>query len=289
MSEPSGRLSPAALAHRLRLLQAEMRELPATARAGLLREQIEAAVKGLGSGKERAFLRELAEHFPAGAGPIGAPAEAPAPAAAAAAAKPAELFLAMAPEQQAAAVTELLSQGVLELPPAEKEGGGEAGEAETRAMLCGFMSKVVPFFLRTLGSLGIQTEGLVDRLSVQRLEALAAGDCAGMDVAELRAEVEQLGVCLCALMSAIPTLGKFSAQALAEELSAERIEDLARNEGKGTFERWEALYWRKYREVSAAFSDGTLERDMNQKLAAHVDKWLQRTRQQTPARKGRAP
>lgn len=291
MSEPTGRLSVAALAHRLRLLQAEMRDVPAGARAGLLREQIEAALKGLPPDKERAFLRELADHFPAGASPAGAPAT-PAPAAAPSpvpAATPAELFLAMGPEQQAAAVSELLSQGVLELPAAPESGRELTGDTDARAMLCGFMSKVIPFFLRALSSLGIQTEGVVDRASVQRLEALAAGECATMDVAELRAEMDQLGLCLCALVSAIPTLGKFCAQALSEELSAERVEDLARNEGKGTFERWEAVYWRKYREVSAAFADGTLERDVNQRVAAHVDKWLQRTRQQAPARKGKAP
>lgn len=290
MSEPTGRLSVAALAHRLRLLQAEMRDVPAGARAGLLREQIEGALKGLPPAKERAFLRELADHFPAAA-PAGAPAT-PAPAAPpspAAAATPAELFLAMGPEQQAAAVSELLSQGVLEFPAAPESGPETAGDTDARAMLCGFMSKVIPFFLRALTSLGIQTEGVVDRASVQRLEALAAGEWATMNVADLRAEMDQLGLCLCALVSAVPTLGKFCAQALSEELSAERVEDLARNEGKGTFERWEAVYWRKYREVSAAFSDGTLERDVNQRVAAHVDKWLQRTRQQAPARKGKAP
>jgi hypothetical protein len=201
---------------------------------------------------------------------------------------PAEAFLGLAPEARAAVVAGLVAEGLLSLPRAPGDrGGAGGGNAELSAMLCGFVSKVLPFFLRTLGSLGVAADGLVDQGSVQRLEALAAGNCAELDAAELRAEVEQLGVCLCSLMSVVPTLGKFCTQALAQQLSAERIEDLARNEGKGAFERWEAVYWRKYREVSKAFSDGTLERDVNQKVAAHVDKWLQRTRQHTSARKGK--
>jgi|GEM_PF-3167220 len=290
MAEPSGRQSPEALAHRLRLLQAEMRDLPAPARAELLREQIAAAVKAMGPGKGPSFLRELADHFPDGSGPVVQAVAAPlAPPPAPPPPSPAEQFLALAPEQRAAVVADLAAQGLLELPRAPRASGSLGGGAEVSAVLCGFVSKVLPFFQRTLASLGVSADGLVDQASVQRLEALAAGDCEGMDAAELRAEVEQLGVCLCALMSVVPTLGKFCTQALAQQLSAERIEDLARNEGKGTFERWEAIYWRKYRDVSKALSDGTLERDVNQKVAGHVDKWLQRARQHAPARKGKSP
>jgi hypothetical protein len=302
MAEQSGKQSPAALAQRLRLLQAEMRDLPSAARAELLREQIEAAVKGLGATRAPAFLRELADHFPDGSSPTAVTAEPVAAVAApvaaaqvavaapvAPAADPADGFLALTAEQRAAVVEELVANGLLSLPRSPQAGGVVGGNTEMSAMLCGFVSKVLPFFLRTLSSLGVAADGLVDQASVQRLEALAAGNCENLDAAELRAEIEQLGVCLCSLMSVVPTLGKFCTQALAQQLAAERIEDLARNEGKGTFERWEAIYWRKYREVSKAFSDGTLERDVNQKVAGHVDKWLQRTRQHTPARKGKSP
>ena len=296
MSDQTARQSVAALAHRLRLLHAEMKDLAPEARAALLREQIEAAMAGLAPGKAVPFLRELAEHFPDGSGPAAAPAapaprEAGVPPPAVRPAAPAELFLAMAPEERAAAVRDLMAQGLVEVsPPARESALGAGPGAEAAAMLCGLVTQVVPFFLRTLSSLGVSSEGLVDQASLQRrLEALAQGEGSDADLQALRAEVHQLGVCLCALMSVIPNLGKFCTQALAQDLSAERIEDLARNEGKGAFERWEAIYWRKYREVSRAFGDGTLEREVNQRVATHVDKWLQRTRQRAPAAKGTGP
>ena len=294
MTEQTSRQSAAALAHRLRLLQAEMRDLTPEARAGLLREQIEVAVAGLGSGRGPAFLRQLEAHFAdwsslAVEGPEAVPAPAaPSPVAAPApAASPAEQFLDLPPETQAAAVLDLQARGLLPRSGGRAVAPGREGDTELRVALCGFVGTVVPFFLRTLASLGVSADGLVDQALVSRLEALAAGEAAALGTAELRAEVEQLGACLCSLLSVIPTLGKHCTQALAEQLSAERIEDLARNQGKGVMERWEAVYWRKYREVSKAFSDGVLEKDVNQKVAAHVDKWLQRARQHPPAKKGR--
>ena len=100
-----------------------------------------------------------------------------------------------------------------------------------------------------------------------------------MGPAETNALLEGLALAVSSLISVIPHLGKYCTQGLAQQLAAERIEDLSHNEGKAVLERWDAVYWRKYKQMSGAFSDGTLEKDIDMKVASHVDKWLQRARQ----------
>ena len=122
-------------------------------------------------------------------------------------------------------------------------------------------------------------KGLVDADVLARAEGGIAGTDPAMGPVETDALLKRLALAVSSLISVIPHLGKYCTQSLAQQLAAERIEDLSHNEGKAVLERWDAVYWRKYRQMSTAFTDGTLEKDINMKVAAHIDKWLQRARQ----------
>lgn len=268
-----------ALAHRLRLLQSEIGDKDPELRSDLLREQIEAAVKRIPDNRKAAFLSELARHFPV-LDEAHAPVSVP-PGQGDVEKSPSEVFTSLPAEKQAEIVSDLIERGVLDVATDSPATDLETAPAAARAdrMFCDLARGIVPFFLRTVNSLGIAVEGLVDSDIVEKLEAYVAGEETDISPAELDAALEQLAVAVSSLISVIPHLGRYATQTLAQQLAAERIEDLARNEGKPALQRWDTVYWGKYKEVSRAFSDGTLEKDVNQKVAAHIDKWLQRARQ----------
>ena len=262
------------LASRLRLIQANFADDPATVRQGYITEEIERAIKPISPTRRKAYLDSLAERFPSWDGTRSTAGSDVKDVAVAAAPLTAEELVArlvelaptLSPEARTAFATQLQVVGLsikeaanvfLALPAdLQKKLGVPAGkplQLERAVKVLAITAEVTLKMDQLAWALWKQ----VARQSVVKKEGelpkLAGPYLAGdpeISAAQVAQPVEQTRKLIAALLGAVGRAGSLYANDYARNMAPDALEDWAKMEKK-TFESVEAACWRKFKQQAA--------------------------------------
>jgi hypothetical protein len=276
------------LASRLRLIQANFADDPASVRHGYITEEIERALKDISPTKRKAYLEALAERFPAWEGVRSAPTSDDKAGAAPLTAEELvarllQLAPTLSPEARAAFANQLHAAGLsikesadafLQLPPElQKKLGLASGKPLhlERAVKVLIITTELALALDQLA--WALWKQLAPRSTIRKesdFQRLAGSYLAGdaeVSGAQLMQPVEKTRRLIAGLLGAVGRAGSAYAKKYASQLSPEVIEDWAKMEKKFT-ESLEAACWRKFvQHAKEHASEPAIEHEIQEAIA----------------------
>ncbi len=285
----------AATANRLRLIQVDFADEPATVREGYLADELERAVGQLPPEHRATFLDDLARVFPTWDQNVAVP---PAQVGSNGQAlmdrkelqdpgflvtRLAELTAALSPERKRQLADPLIRVGLL---PAEATTWPAAEVAALRqalplpadrapdaervlaliVLLMDFVTSLEQIVWNMWKTLTPQTPPRRGA-GLQKMVGQYLGGDAAISRHDLEQELERLRRHSAALVSAIGQTGREFAQHYAAKFAPAEIEAAIRLEPKKIFTALETLCWKKYVELAAGMSEATVDREIMQAVA----------------------
>lgn len=278
----------AGLASRLRLVQANFADDPASVRQGYITEEIERALKSISPSKRKAYLDALMERFPAWEGVRSAPSSddkaGPAPLTAEELlSRLVQLAPTLSPEARTAFAGQLQAVGLsvkesanafLDLPPElQKKLGlatGKPLQLERAVKLLVITTELALALEQLAWALWKQ---LAPRSAIRKdseFNRLAGNYLAGdgeVSTAQVTQSVEKTRRLIAGLLGAVGRAGSAYAKKYSSQLSPELIEDWARLEKKWN-ESLEAACWRKFlQHAKEHASEPAIEHEIQEAIA----------------------
>jgi len=281
------------LAARLKLIQANFADDPASVRQGYITEEIERALKPVSPTRRKIYLDCLADRFPAWEG-IRSTAESDVKAVAAAPMRPEELVASLvqlaptlSPENRAAFAAQLQAVGLtvkesadayLELPPeVQKKLGlapGKKLQLERAVKLLAITTELALVLEQLAWALWKQ---LAPKSSIRKeteLSKLAGSYLAGdaeVSTAQLAQPVEKTRRLIAGLLGAVGRAGSSYAKKYVTRLSPEVIEDWAKMEKKWN-ESLESACWRKFvQQAKEHASEPAIENEIQEAISKSAE------------------
>ncbi len=295
-------LKAAALANRLRLVQADFADEPVQARIEQMQDEVQRVLGTLGPAEREHLLALLAEKFPSWDANVSAaapPQAAPAQVQSAMdqrelqdpsflVARLAELGSKMSAEDKKAAAAQLRAVGIV-----EQVSGGALPDAQSKALMQALGMNPADTLdaarLLDLATLLVELAEKLDQVvwntwkavaptsqikrsgSVKITMAKFAGGDQDTPRGQVKQDLERLRQLTAALTASVNQAGRSFAQKHVEKFAPAEIENLAKMSSGGLLVSQEVKCWRKYVELAGPVDAQAIERELLNAIAAYAE------------------